>query len=135
VLTDNHTCIYFATTCLLSIWLVPLFVAIAKSSYSFLVTQHFVLFVLNIIHILGINFCLILHSYVILHNVLLLTCSMYYLLFLLRIYGTLNNMKELMNMFCICLLNFGSFIDLSPQFIITMTRIRKSNTCMVVWCI
>jgi len=31
------------------------------------------------------------------------------------------------HMFCICLLSLGSFIDLSPQFIITMTRIRKSH--------
>jgi len=42
-------------------------------------------------------------------------------------------------MFGICLVSLGSFINLSPQFIITMTRIRKSNSwwlcCMGVWCI
>ena len=41
---------------------------------------------------LGINFCLIIHSYI-LHNVLLLTCSISYLLFLLWIHGTLNKIK------------------------------------------
>ena len=58
------------------------------SSCAFLVTQWFVLCILNIIHVLRIN--LIPHIYIILHNVLLLIWSLSYLLLLLWIYGTLN---------------------------------------------
>lgn len=37
-------------------------------------------------------------------------------------------------MFCICLLSSGSFIYLSLQLIITMTRIRKSNSWLLYGC-
>jgi len=49
---------------------------------------------------LVINFCLIPHIYIILHNILLLICSISYLLFLLWIYGTLNN-KLLLCLNCV----------------------------------
>ena len=49
-------------------WLLPLFVTIAISFYAFLITQRFVLFVLNIIQILGINFCLIPDIHIMLYN-------------------------------------------------------------------
>ena len=49
-------CTYFATICLLSASdFVPLFVTITISSYAFLVTQLFILFVLNIIHVLDLE--------------------------------------------------------------------------------
>jgi len=31
-------------------------------------------------------------------------------------------------MFCVCILSLGSFISLSPQLIMTATRIRKSHS-------
>ena len=34
-------------------------------------------------------------------------------------------------MFCICILSLGSFIDLSPQFIVTITRIIKSHSWLL----
>jgi len=37
------------------------------------------------------------------------------------------------HMFCIRLLSIGSFIDLSPQFIITTTRIRKSHSWLLLY--
>jgi hypothetical protein len=58
---------------------------IAISFYAFVVTQWFVLSVLNIIQVLDLeSVCLIPNSFTItlLHNVLLLTCSIYYLLFI-----------------------------------------------------
>ena len=48
------------------IWLVSQFLTIAISSYAFLITQWFVLFVLNIIHILHLeSICLVPNIYII----------------------------------------------------------------------
>ena len=87
------TCINFLSVfiCLLSVLdLFLCLVTIAISFYAFVITVIFVLSVLNIIHLLDLeSVCLIPNIYriIILHNVLLLTCSISYLL-LLWIYGT-----------------------------------------------
>jgi len=37
------------------------------------------------------------------------------------------------NTFCICILSLGTFIDLSPHFIITMSRIIKSHSWLLLY--
>jgi hypothetical protein len=86
-------CIYFAAICLLSVS--DLF--LCNYSHIFLCfSRYTVVCPVTISHWLGINFCLIPYIsiiFIILHNVLLLTCSISYILFLLWIYGKLSLKK------------------------------------------
>jgi hypothetical protein len=43
------------------------------------------------------------------------------------------NCNRKSHMFWVCLLSLGSFTGLSPQFIITMTRIRKSRSWLLLY--
>jgi len=79
------------------IWLVPLFVTIAISSCVFLVTQWFCPVCIKYYsctwHGISLFDSKQLYNYIILHNVLLLTCSVSYLLFLLWVYGRLSKIS------------------------------------------
>jgi len=71
------------------------------------------MFIIRVLDLTSI--CLIPNIYIILHYVLLLTCSVSYLLFLLWIYKTLNKIsiskeKLYINMYFILQMNLYSFI-------------------------
>jgi hypothetical protein len=85
--------VFICCNCLLSVFdLFLCLLTIAISFYVFVITQWFVLSVLNIIHVLDLLIPNI-YRIIILHNVLLLTCSISYLLFLFVVLWNVNKIS------------------------------------------